>query len=121
MNCEGLRRSIFGYVEQQLSAAARAEFEAHRGACSCCADLVRDVLALPCREFVQFLDDYCDDRLPAEQRAVFERHMQLCPPCVDYLDSYKLTIRIGRISCAEAPEVPEKLIQAILRARQAGS
>jgi anti-sigma factor RsiW len=121
MNCQELRRAIFGYMERQLSAAARAEFDEHRAACPSCAALVRDALALPCREFVQFLDDYCDDRLPAEQRAVFERHMQLCPPCVDYLDSYKLTVRLGRIACAEAAEIPEKLIQAILRARRAGS
>lgn len=121
MNCEELRRALCGYMEQQLSLAERAEFEAHRAACTSCAALVRDALALPCREFVQFLDDYCDERLPAEQRAVFERHMQLCSPCVDYLDSYRLTVRLGRASCAELPELPEKLIQAILRARRAGS
>ena len=121
MNCEELRRAIFGYVERELPAERRAEFEAHRAACPGCAELVRDVLALPCRDFVQFLDDYHEDRLPAEQRSIFERHMQLCPPCVDYLESYVRTVRIGRISCAESPEVPEKLIRAILRARQGGS
>ena len=74
-----------------------------------------------CREFVDFLMDYLDDSLSGGQRSVFEGHMNECPTCVTYLDTYKETVRLGKL-CADpegpVPEdVPERLVAAILAAR----
>jgi len=73
-----------------------------------------------CREFNEFLMAYLDHELPLETLREFERHVGLCPPCLAFLESYRTTIHVGKIVCAhpEDPvpaDVPEKLVQAILR------
>jgi anti-sigma factor RsiW len=76
-----------------------------------------------CREFTGFLDDYLFGTLPAEERSEFEKHLAECPWCVAYLDSYQKTIALEKAAFAapdDAPlpaDVPEELVQAILRAR----
>jgi len=76
-----------------------------------------------CREFTEFLDGYLFDNLPAEQRAEFEKHLAECPWCVAYLESYQKTIQLEQTAFSVpegAPlpdDVPEELVQAILRAR----
>ena len=77
---------------------------------------------MTCRELVEFLMSYMDEELAADQREVFEAHLTVCPPCKDYLETYRDTIRIGRVACREeddaVPEdVPEALVRAILAAR----
>jgi len=78
---------------------------------------------MSCREFTEFLDEYLFGNLPAKQRAEFDKHLAECPWCVAYLDSYQKTIQLEQAAFAEpegAPvpaDVPEELIQAILRAR----
>jgi len=78
---------------------------------------------MTCREFTEFLHDYLLGKLPAEQRAEFDKHLAECPWCVAYLDSYQKTIHLehAAFSVPEgAPppaDVPEELVQAILRAR----
>jgi anti-sigma factor RsiW len=79
---------------------------------------------LSCRECVEFLMEYLDETLDAGVRATFERHLAACANCVRYLESYKITTTICKKAFEvresdAAPEVPEELIQAILRARQA--
>jgi anti-sigma factor RsiW len=78
---------------------------------------------LTCRECVEFLMDYLDETLDAGVRMTFERHLAACANCVRYLESYKVTTTV----CKKAfevhesevtAEVPEELIQAILKARQ---
>ena len=122
MNCDGLKSSIYGYIENLLSAEQRAEFDRHLSECESCSALIADVQGLPCRDFVQFLDDYFEGQLPGQQRAVFDRHMELCPPCKDYLHSYERTVELGRIACSEGAavpgEVPDALVRAILKARR---
>jgi len=76
-----------------------------------------------CREFVEFLISYIDGDLETAPREVFEEHMRLCPPCGDYLETYRDTIRLGKLACRDegaAPpdDAPEELIQAILAARE---
>lgn len=79
---------------------------------------------LTCRECVEFLMEYLDETLDADVRATFERHLAACANCVRYLESYKVTTTICR-KAFEVHEsdvsldVPEELIQAILKARQA--
>jgi anti-sigma factor RsiW len=80
-----------------------------------------------CREFTEFLHDYLFGNLPAEQRAEFEKHLAECPWCVAYLDSYQKTIQLEQAAFsvpegASIPaDVPEELVQAILRARSRSS
>jgi len=80
-----------------------------------------------CREFTEFLHDYLFGDLPADERAEFDRHLGECPWCVAYLDSYQKTMQLERAAFPapkDAPppaDVPEELVQAILRARQRAS
>ena len=77
---------------------------------------------MTCQELLDFLMDYVDGQLPAAQLEVFEQHLQACPPCVHYVDSYRETAAVGRSICehdnALPPDVPEALVDAILRARE---
>jgi anti-sigma factor RsiW len=80
-----------------------------------------------CREFTEFLHDYLLGGLLAEVRAEFDKHLAECPWCVAYLDSYRKTIQLEQAAFSapeDAPpptDVPEELVQAILRARSRAS
>jgi anti-sigma factor RsiW len=80
-----------------------------------------------CREFTEFLQEYLFGNLPAEERAEFDKHLAECPWCVAYLDSYQKTIQLEQAAFsapADVPplaDVPEELIQAVLRARSRAS
>jgi anti-sigma factor RsiW len=75
-----------------------------------------------CSEFVDFLMGYLDDGLARSQREIFEAHMVDCPSCETFLETYRETIRLGKL-CLSDPEgpvpaqVPEELVAAILAAR----
>ena len=78
-----------------------------------------------CREFSDFLMEFLDSELPEAEAAAFRRHMADCPTCVTYLETYRETVRLGRVVCSDpdAPvpdDVPEELVAAILKARRAG-
>ena len=80
--------------------------------------------SMNCREFTDFINSYLEGELSEQQTAVFEQHLSLCPNCDHYMDSYKATVELTKSLCEEkaaAPpeEVPEQLIQAILKARKA--
>jgi anti-sigma factor RsiW len=75
-----------------------------------------------CRELASFLDDYLADGLPFATMEAFDRHLSACTNCRRYLASYRETIRLGKrafdTDLGSVPrDVPEQLIQAILRAR----
>ena len=79
---------------------------------------------MTCREVADFLMTYLDGELPDRQRVAFEGHLSTCPECVAYLQSYRQAVQLGKGAFADpdapAPtEVPEELVQAILRARRA--
>jgi len=81
---------------------------------------------MTCQELADFILDYVEGRLPEDQHRIFEEHMSLCPSCVAYIKSYKSTCRmLDEVKCSEQEgerkQVPEQLIQAILKARDAGS
>lgn len=122
MNCEELKALVFGYFEGVLSEEQRAAFDTHHQGCESCAEFVATAKSLNCQEFTEFLADYFDGDLSAGQKAVFGRHMDLCPPCREYLKSYEQTVHIGKQVCCEGqalpPDVPEKLVRAILEARK---
>lgn len=80
---------------------------------------------ITCRDCVEFLADYLEGNLPDEQRQTFEQHLKLCPPCERFLNTYEDTIRMAK-HCLCTPtdemkkQVPEELVQAILKARKQG-
>jgi anti-sigma factor RsiW len=78
---------------------------------------------MTCREFIDFLDDYVDGALPAAQRLFFDEHLAGCLDCQTYLESYKRTVRLGKLALADGDgpvpaDVPESLVRAILAARR---
>jgi len=78
---------------------------------------------LTCRDFVEFLAEYLSGDLPAEQRAAFDAHLASCPSCVSYSKTYLEAMRVAKAAfgCPDGPlsaEVPEELIQAVLKARE---
>ena len=80
---------------------------------------------MTCQEMIDFLLAYVDEELAPEQRQIFDEHLRLCPECYHYLETYRLTIHVSRVTCEvrEDPceEPPERLVQAILAAmRQEG-
>ncbi len=77
---------------------------------------------MTCREFADFMADYLSDELPAESRSAFEQHLCLCVNCQKYLAGYEETVKLGKRAFADEdaavpPQVPEELVQAILRAK----
>ena len=80
---------------------------------------------ITCRELIDFLSDYLENELPAGERAAFDEHLAVCPECRQYVESYRMTIDLGRKAFARPddeppPQVPPALIQAILEARRRG-
>ena len=54
--------------------------------------------------------------------AAFEIHVQECPPCIHYIETYKVSVELGkRCVCedqATSGGIPEGLVKAILSARK---
>ena len=76
---------------------------------------------MTCREVSEFLADYLSEELGTPSRRTFEEHLAACPDCRAYLESYKATVELGKAAYADEEDAaaPERLIQAILRARKA--
>lgn len=78
---------------------------------------------MTCRELAEFILEYTTGDLPRETREVFELHLSRCDNCHEYLAQYKHTVECERRAFESAEDllptdVPEELIQAILRARR---
>jgi anti-sigma factor RsiW len=76
-----------------------------------------------CEGCVDFLLDYIDGVLPESERFKFESHIAFCKDCEVYLDNYKKAAAAAASAGKHdrsrgAAEVPEALIQAILRTRK---
>jgi len=79
---------------------------------------------MTCQELADFIIDYVDGTLPDDERTTFEKHLAMCPSCIAYIKSYRTCQRVlDDLGCEakdEVPcEVPEELIEAILKARKA--
>ncbi len=77
---------------------------------------------MTCRQLTDFIIDYRSGTLSPDIHAQFEAHLADCPDCVTYLKTYEETIRLARGAYRTAddpvpPDVPKKLIQAVLTAR----
>jgi anti-sigma factor RsiW len=66
--------------------------------------------------------DYLEGTLAADQRDTLEQHVRLCPDCQRYIDGYKKSIQMSReaLLAPDPAEIPEQLVQAILKARASG-
>ena len=77
---------------------------------------------MTCQQVAEYLRAYCDGELAPPERAIFDEHLAECPDCVHYLNSYRDTIAISRLAYEDTVAAigppPEKLVQAILRARK---
>ncbi|MBX3023897.1 zf-HC2 domain-containing protein [bacterium] len=76
---------------------------------------------LTCRDVADFLMAYLDRELDPPQRAAFEAHLTVCDECVRYLRAYERTVRLARTAGRDPDEpenVPERLVQSILKARK---
>lgn len=76
-----------------------------------------------CREFADFIADYLSGELPPDSCASFERHLRRCANCEKYLAGYEATVKLGKRAFADdnaavPSQVPEELVQAILKARK---
>jgi len=87
---------------------------------------------MTCKHVCEFLDDYDAKRLDTLTRLRFLYHLGICHHCRRYLDSYRKTILVSKSAFTDDPssvtaidpngplgEVPEALVQAILRSRVA--
>jgi anti-sigma factor RsiW len=76
---------------------------------------------LACGEVITFLFEYLEDGVAAERRDEFDRHLAICTSCRNYLATYRETLLLARHAEAadeiEIPEIPQHLIEAIVRAR----
>jgi anti-sigma factor RsiW len=76
---------------------------------------------ITCREVVDFLERYLTGGLDPDEVAKFERHLSECPPCVAYMHTYQAASAVAKAALLESEEapadVPEDLVQAILRVR----
>lgn len=77
---------------------------------------------ITCVEFENFILAYLDGELDARKKVIFELHLKVCHECRNYLEAYRRTVSLGK-AVFESPHaplprnVPEDLVQAILRAR----
>lgn len=80
---------------------------------------------MTCRELADFIADYLDGELPPAEVQEFDRHLARCGNCARYLDAYRQSVAMGKQAFVEPraavpSDVPEQLVDAILRARDAG-
>lgn len=123
MSCQDFYAHIGAYAEGKLDTRKRVEVERHAASCASCGAFMAIVREMTCRDLVQFLNEYVDGDLAPDRRAIFDRHLGICSECRAYLETYRTTIRLGRqafadLDAAPPPEVPERLIEAILAARR---
>ena len=76
---------------------------------------------MSCREFTDLILEYLFGIGLAAERGEFDRHLAECPDCVAYLDGYLKTIQIEKVAFSNPDnsgsfDVPDELVQAILRA-----
>lgn len=79
---------------------------------------------LTCQQLIDSLAEYVEGRLSLSRKAAFMLHLFCCGHCRAYLHNYETTITASKqafvkIDGDQSPtEVPENLVQAILKARK---
>ncbi len=76
---------------------------------------------MDCRELIEWLSEYVDGGLDPLERTRFDEHLAECEDCASYLDSFRTTLRMLRLSkyedSSQTATMPELLRAAILAAR----
>lgn len=77
---------------------------------------------LTCRDVIEFVMAYLDGELSPDERRRFESHLHVCPSCVNYLNSYKVTVQLGKAVMKNLDDpaegrVPPDMLKAIREAR----
>lgn len=76
---------------------------------------------LSCEEVDGFLYDFHEGNLSSIEKLKFKLHLSMCSECRQYVKGYKNTIKTyqsGFIKADQIDEVPEDLMQAILKSRE---
>ena len=53
---------------------------------------------MTCREFVEFFNEWLSGELPESVSSDFEDHLAHCVDCVAYLETYRLTKNLRRLT-----------------------
>jgi predicted anti-sigma-YlaC factor YlaD len=75
---------------------------------------------LTCEEVDDFLYRFNEGSLSYSENLKFKLHLSMCRECRDYVNKYKETIQVSKeifIKANQIENVPEDLIQAILKSR----
>lgn len=80
---------------------------------------------ITCKDMIKFLDRYLAGELSKVEQCTFRTHLEGCECCEAYLQKYRDAVAHGRDACcchddAIPCDVPEALVQAILKAREVG-
>jgi hypothetical protein len=71
---------------------------------------------MTCREIVELMLEYLEGELPREYCDLICQHIRLCGPCNHFLESYQVTIRMGRqLPMAAVPQQLIDRLQAALK------
>jgi hypothetical protein len=85
-----------------------------------CPDVAGSVT---CEHCIEFLLEYFDGLLSPAEKGKFESHIAICKDCQIYIENYRkaalLTTQLGQTERTQpGDDVPEGLIEAILKARK---
>ncbi len=79
---------------------------------------------LTCKQLIESLAEYLEGRLSLSRKAAVMLHLLCCGHCRAYLHNYEATIAASKRAFVKIDEdqrpaeVPEDLVQAILKARK---
>jgi len=72
-----------------------------------------------CEQFIAALVEYLGRELPAAERERMDLHLEVCPDCVRYLESYDVTIKLGKRALADdadETELPDDFVNIVVSA-----
>lgn len=77
---------------------------------------------MTCREIAELLQAYLEGELAEEYCVSICEHIRLCSPCLYFMESYKVTIRVGKqLPMVALPQhLVERLQAALKEINQAG-
>lgn len=90
----------------------------------------RAIKRITCQELEAFIMDFIDERLSEEQQAIFNTHLDECASCKSYVADYHKSIKLSQTAFGKTSlvntsshenEMPEELVEAILKANKLDS
>ena len=75
---------------------------------------------ITCKEFIGALVEYLARELSSEDEEQMELHLDVCADCVKYLETYDVTIKLGRKALTEddGASLPEDFVKVVLSSRK---